>query len=400
MFPRIFIYSIVLISICTAAVIPLIDPDRTSNHDLSEPKFPEKRPFMNDEMQLYSKEYNEKASAVLLSYEELSKSRLKSLGVSGSIMNVLTKGVETSDSFFLPFNSKSVFLLETESSVLIGKDNLSMMMPFDINGDYLLKDVNLLIPRSFLIRYGLWNLTRPGGDEIFNGALFRNESKPLNFDSPVLIMMFKEDKSLTKGMSKIFFDKFALTWVNSRDPDDLLHSVFCSVNGNSSFGACLRIADSNKQIFVYPSYTSLQKKEVNFNGFWGPFLVKREDEDPMTYGKNQDLAKQHSTKEAFEIQFDDSEPQVNENSYDNNTDCLQNREPFEFNAVDADNESELPTNRPPRNPHYSQIIYPDLVHVSSVGLTRRGQEEDNCEPITWTNLFRHALFGNPSNFCT
>ncbi|KAF6013497.1 hypothetical protein HII13_001313 [Brettanomyces bruxellensis] len=166
--------------------------------------FRRKRPFMNDEMQLYSKEYNEKASAVLLSYEELSKNKLQSLGISGSILSVLTKGIETSDNFFLPFNSKSVFMLETESSVLIGKDNISMMMPFDINGDYLLKDVNLLIPRSFLNRYGLWNLTRPGGHEIFDGAFFRNESKPLNFDSPVLIMIFKEDNSLTKGMSKMF----------------------------------------------------------------------------------------------------------------------------------------------------------------------------------------------------
>lgn len=154
MLSQILIYFAVLAGFCTAAIIPLINDNDILNEP-SEPKFPEKRPFMNDEMQLYSKEYNEKASAVLISYEELSKNKLQSLGISGSILSVLTKGIETSDNFFLPFNSKSVFMLETESSVLIGKDNISMMMPFDINGDYLLKDVNLLIPRSFLNRYGL-----------------------------------------------------------------------------------------------------------------------------------------------------------------------------------------------------------------------------------------------------
>lgn len=310
MLSQTLLYFAVLAGFCTAAVIPLIKPNDILNEP-SEPQFPEKRPFMNDEMQLYSKEYNEKASAVLLSYEELSKNKLQSLGVSGSILSVLTKGIETSDNFFLPFNSKSVFMLETESSVLIGKDNISMMMPFDINGDYLLKDVNLLIPRSFLNRYGLWNLTRPGGHEIFDGAFFRNESKPLNFDSPVLIMIFKEDNSLTKGMSKMFFDKFALTWVNSRDSTDLLHSVFCSVHGNSTFGACLKVNDGNRQIFVYPSYTSLQKREINFNGFFGPFLVKREVQDSNT--NDPDFAEGQSTKEVFEIQLDDSEPQANEN---------------------------------------------------------------------------------------
>lgn len=397
MLSQTLLYFAVLAGFCTAAVIPLIKPNDILNEP-SEPRFPEKRPFMNDEMQLYSKEYNEKASAVLLSYEELSKNKLQSLGVSGSILSVLTKGIETSDNFFLPFNSKSVFMLETESSVLIGKDNISMMMPFDINGDYLLKDVNLLIPRSFLNRYGLWNLTRPGGHEIFDGAFFRNESKPLNFDSPVLIMIFKEDNSLTKGMSKMFFDKFALIWVNSRDSTDLLHSVFCSVHGNSTFGACLKVNDGNRQIFVYPSYTSLQKREINFNGFFGPFLVKREVQDSNT--NDPDFAEGQSTKEVFEIQLDDSEPQANENSYANITDCLQNGEPVALNDVETDDEFEIPANRPPRNPHYSQVIYPDLVHVNSLSLSKRGQKETNCEPITWTNLFRHALFGSPSNFCT
>ncbi|QPG74316.1 hypothetical protein FOA43_001643 [Brettanomyces nanus] len=367
------IQIILVLSPILAAVIPQEPRNTTSliGHLFQYP----------DEASLFKTTFSEKTDATLLTRELLKANVLQSLGIPGSFFNLID-----SEPIFLPFNTKGLFLFQMHDSVYINKQKLEILMPFDVDGRYRLKDLQLLLPNSLLVKYGI-----SPQDQFKSKGLFRESKEPLTVDIPLLVLFFEEDTSTAKDASKLFFDMFTKSWISSQDPVNLMHSIFCSVNHKTVSSACLKIHESNQQLVIIPAFRNDSGTEFNYNGFFTPVLRKRDAISPME----------------FKIQVDNSKPLVNKNHCTNITECFKEEAYVVIPATSFEKiDGMFGAPEAPRNPQYSQIIFPDLVHINDdflkASLKKRSDMEysKGCSPVSWSNFFRYTLFGKPRRFCS
>lgn len=345
------IILLVLIGIVACAVIP----ERFRSKSVI---CPSNISILKDEYTLYSTQYDLNTTGILLDHQDLVRNKLQDLHIPGSYFSLYSPDEKSPDSFFLPFNTRGLFLLEMEHPVIVSDNQLSMMMPFDFDGRYRLKNTQLLLPKRFLERYDIVPDSDSFNNTILKGAIYRNSMASLDFDMPLLIFHLEEDPDASRGASRLFFDMLTTSWIQSEDPLNIVHSIFCSLSKKSDAGACLRIDDDDKRLIVYPAYSSTNSKMLNYNAFFKPLLEKRENDQV--------------NGTIFEFKDFDS----------NTPDDVSPSKVIPLLGIGLNNRQP-----PPRNPHYSQVIYPDLVHISV------RSDESRCEPVTWANLFRRTLFG-------
>lgn len=208
---------------------------------------------------------------------------------------------------------------------------------------------------------------------------------------------FFREKSVYK---ENFFDKFAHNWIQKFSYDGLVRSVFCTTSSEDLENSyCIKIKDRKEMLF-FPAYFDLSHVVDGYT----PLSKFFENAVKVIHPKSSlNIFARSSLKSNSEIDY-----------LKKKTKCLKNHISHKRDNGDyiTKNSILIPTSfigtlksQVARNRKYSQVITVDEVSTSAKSsqiLKRKysifSDDKENCEQITWYNIFHHSIFGSP-RFC-
>lgn len=200
------------------------------------------------------------------------------------------------------------------------------------------------------------------------------------------IMNTKHYLTSQKEFFSAFFDLFAYNWIEHRGFENLIKSIFCTIDAkNMNDSYCLKLLDNNEihlfpvfaekasilsfadsqkfEKWSHPSQNRLVPKEVKKL----PFIDNKPDKENEASNTSINHSSKNFTKPLFQFEIT-----------------------FPASSITFLN---FPVDTP-RKKNYSQIIFPK----SQLKRNLIFSNDSNCDKITWYNIFHHSIFGKP-RFC-
>lgn len=344
---------------------------------------------------ILSRNFTYKSTAVIISSKLLRKGTIADLGIKGFNYKI---PLNTTDKCFLPINTKSMLIFNQPQPVVFDSERSTGEIPFDFDDGYHLMDYNLLVPFNF------------SQDSKINGkrlakylelnkkdVLFSNSS--LEIKLPFLVIMFNKFNKVpikpNKGDNSNFFesepsskivqsafDMFSKNWFRSQSSANLIHLLFCVTNNELMVNDSICFDVNNHSVNFFPP---VKPK----GGFTFEKIKNKKVKRSIGTPKN----KLFNSTHPFSVQLGNPKLDPKNRKFTNLTKCKAH-EKYEKPMV------LLKGSLIGLSKHYSkEMLQLCSSKRAQIFQLRKRESADQCEPVTWFNIFHRSLFGSEVEFC-
>lgn len=349
---------------------------------------------------ILSGEYTQNSRGILISSRLLRNGTIADLRIKGANFEIPFN--PNNNKCFLPINTKTMVIFNQSQSMVMDNEKLTAEIPFDFNGNYNLMDYNLLIPFQF---FKDSKITQ----EQLGGYLEANKMDVLFYNSaleirlPFLVIMISkidgdpifpnnsgegnkttnQNEQTPTNLSSLVFDMLSKNWLGSQNSVNLMKSIFCIMNNElvSNNSICFNLNDQSVSFF--PAF----KSQGGFN-----FETLQNKKVKRSYiGTTK--SKLFNSTHPFSVQLGNANLDHNTQKFTNLTKC-KDQGKYNKQIVPLKGSLINPTE------HYSEEMYQlrSSKNTQVFQLLKR-ESGDQCDPVTWFNVFHRSLFGSKVEFC-